>query len=89
MLTGVALMTHDITFPGDWAFVYGVLLLIVLIFVRMYVWKPRARRRTVHRSGQKTAHHASGVPHRDENHEDRGVSRRRPNGRNPTRPPKR
>jgi hypothetical protein len=44
------LPTHDIAFPGDGWFVFGVLLVIVLIFMRMYVWEDRSGRRTAHRS---------------------------------------
>jgi hypothetical protein len=38
MMTGVAVVsTRTFVFPGAWVFVFGVILLIVLIFVRMYV----------------------------------------------------
>jgi hypothetical protein len=37
MLSGVAVIRHaSVNFPGAWMFVLGVILLIVLIFVRMY-----------------------------------------------------
>jgi hypothetical protein len=54
MLTGIAILpTHSMTFTGDWVFVYGVLVLIAVIFIRMYVWGPRSRRGAAHRSGRK------------------------------------
>jgi len=59
MLTGIAVLpTHDMVFPGNWVFVYGVLLLILVIFVRMYVWGGRSRRRTAHRSKRRPNGHA-------------------------------
>jgi hypothetical protein len=80
MLTGLAvLQTHDFVFPGNWVFVFGVLLLIALIFVRVYVWGGRSGRRTAHRPGRRTAHRASRVPERGGDHGHRAVSRRRPN----------
>jgi hypothetical protein len=72
MLTGIAVVpTRDFVFPGSWAFVLGVLLLIVLIFIRMYVWGDRSGRRTARRAGR--------APERGKDHGQRTVSRRRPN----------
>lgn len=79
MLTGVALLpTHDVVFPGDWAFVYGVIALIALIFIRMYVWGDRSRRRAVHRSGRRAVQRTGHVPGRGGSRGRRTVSRRRP-----------
>ena len=37
MLTGVAIIRHtSVNFHGAWVLVLGVILLIVLIFIRMY-----------------------------------------------------
>ena len=37
MLTGVAVVRHAaINFPGAWLIVLGIILLVVLIFIRMY-----------------------------------------------------
>jgi hypothetical protein len=63
--------THDISFPGDGWFVIGVLVLIVLIFIRMYAWGDQ--------SGRRTAHRARRVPERGGDHGHRTVSRRQPN----------
>ena len=81
MLPGAAVLrTTPTNFPGAWVFVVGVILLIVLIFLRMYGGRARSgRRRTAHRSGRQTAHSASREPERGGDHEHRAVSRRRPN----------
>jgi len=73
MLPGVAVLrTTPTNFPGAWVFVVGVILLIVLIFLRMYGGRGRP-------GGRQTAHSASREPERGGNHGHRAVSRRRPN----------
>ena len=42
--------------PYAWVFVLVVLVLIALIFVRVYVLGDWFKRRAAHRSGQRTAH---------------------------------
>ncbi len=74
-------------FAGAWEFVVVVLVVIVLIFVRMYVLGDWFRRRAAHRathrnahpSGQRTAHSTRRVPERNGNHGHRAASRKRPN----------
>ena len=87
MLTGVAVMPKLVSFgrvsfrstPYDWVPLAVIILLIVLIFVRVYVLGDWFRRRAAHRSGRRTVHRASRVPERGGNHGHRTVSRRRPN----------
>jgi len=70
---------HDISFPGDGWFVIGVLVLIALIFIRMYAWGDQSGRRTAHGYRRRTAHRAGRVPQRGGDHGHRTASRRRPN----------
>jgi len=81
MLTGIAIIVQGPgrNFAGAGVFVLVVVLLIVALFIRMYVWGGRSGRRTAHRPGRPTAHRASRVPERGGNHGHRTVSRRRPN----------
>jgi hypothetical protein len=87
MLSGVALIAAPSylvdgpgrNFTGAWEFVAVVLVLIALVFVRVYVLGDWFRRRAAHRSGQRAAHSASRVPERDGNHGHRATSRRRQN----------
>jgi hypothetical protein len=65
--------------PYAWVFVLVVLVLIALIFVRVYVLGDWFKRRAAHRSGQRTAHHVSHVPQRGGTQKHRAGSRRRPN----------
>jgi hypothetical protein len=71
--------THDISFPGDGWFVVGVLVLIVLIFIRMYAWGDQSGRRTAHGYKRRNAHRAGRLPERGGDHGHRTASRRRPN----------
>jgi len=66
-------------FAGAWEFVVVVLVLIVLIFVRVYVLGDWFRRRAAHRSVGRTAHGAGRGRERNGNHGHRAASRRRPN----------
>jgi hypothetical protein len=87
MMTSVAVIpTGPRYIPYGWVFVVVVILLIMLIFIRVYGRGDRSRRRTAHRSGRRTAHRsrrrtahrASRVPERGGNHGHRAASRRRP-----------
>lgn len=72
MMTGVALIpTGPRYIPYGWVFVVVVIVLIALIFIRVYGRGAQSRRRTAHR--------ASHRPERGGNHGHRAVSRRRPN----------
>jgi hypothetical protein len=50
--------------PYAWVFVIVVLLLIALIFVRVYVLGDWSRRRAAHRPGRRTAHPSGRTAHR-------------------------
>ena len=67
---------HD--FPGAGLFVIIVLAVIVLIFLRMYVWGGRSRGPSGHRSRRRTEHQASHEPEQGEHHGHQAASRRRP-----------
>jgi hypothetical protein len=80
MMTGLAYMPHLPRYvPYAWVFVLVVLVLIALIFVRVYVLGDWFKRRAAHRSGQRAAHRVSHVPERGGSHGRRAGSRRRPN----------
>lgn len=84
MLTGAASpqghLPHGFPgFPGAWLVLFVVILLIALIFTRVYGGGDQSRRLTGHHSRQRTARRASRVPERSGNHGHRAVSRRRPN----------
>lgn len=78
--------TPDMAFPGDWVFVFGVLLLIVLIFARVYGGGNRAggraghrsRGRAVHQSERRTGHPSA--EHRPPEHRSAGHSSEKENG---------
>jgi flagellar biosynthesis/type III secretory pathway M-ring protein FliF/YscJ len=79
MLTGLALYRGPgRDFPGATAFVFGVVGLILLVFLWVYVIRP-SRRRAAHRSGQRTSHHDESAAVRGGSYEHRAASRRRPN----------
>lgn len=65
--------------PYDWVPVAVIILLIVLIFVRVYGRGGRSGGGAAHKDGRRTVHRASRVPERGENHGHRAVSKRRPN----------
>jgi hypothetical protein len=69
---------HD--FPGAGAFVIIVLAVIVLIFLRVYVWGGRSKGPSGHRSRRRTEHRdTSHQPERhDGNHGHQAGSRQRP-----------
>jgi hypothetical protein len=80
MMTGLAYMPHLPRYvPYAWVFVLVVLVLIALIFVRVYVLGDWFKRRAAHRSGQRAVHHVSHAPERGGSHGHRAGSRRRPN----------
>ena len=94
-MTGIALMIRGPghNFAGAWEFVVAVLLIIVVIFVRVYGPRrgsgpktthrathrttQRTARRSTHRSGRQTAHGASHEPGRGVNDGRRSSSKRR------------
>jgi hypothetical protein len=88
MLTGVAILVqgpgHD--FAGAGAFVLAVLVIIAVIFIRVYGGGNQARgptghhsrRRAPHKSGRQAAHQARHPQHQGENHEHRPESGHRP-----------
>jgi hypothetical protein len=81
MLTSVSLgrLPHSFPgFPGAWLFLFAVVLLIALIFARVYGGGDRSRRLTGHHSRRSTAHRASRGPERGGNRGHRTVSKRRP-----------
>ncbi len=84
LMTGLAYMPHLPRYvPYAWIFVFVVLLLIALIFIRMYVlgdwFRRRALHKAEHQSRHRTAHPASHMPERGGSHGHRAGSRRRPN----------
>ena len=73
MLTGVAFPPGRLPrsfpgFPGAWLFVFIIILLIALIFTRVYAGGDRSGRVTGHRSRRRTAHRAGRGPERGGNH---------------------
>ena len=81
MLIGLGrVSSRDIVFPGSWVFLLVVILLIVLVFIRVYGGGSRSGR-TAHRSGRQTVHRTTRVPERGGSHGHRTASRRRPNHR--------
>jgi hypothetical protein len=84
LMTGLAYMPHLPRYvPFAWIFVIVVLLLIALIFIRMYVlgdwFRRRSLRKAAHESGQRKVHPVSHVPEHGGSHGHRAGSRRRPN----------
>jgi hypothetical protein len=77
---GVQLPRHV---PYGWVFVLVVLVVIALIFIRMYVlgdwFRRRAIDRAANRSGHRTSHPVSHVTEQGGSHGHRAGSRRRPN----------
>ena len=74
MMTGLAYGSGSMVgrLPDAWIFIVVFLLLIALIFVRVYVLGDWFRRRAAHRSGQRTVHRASHVPERGGSHGPQG-----------------
>jgi hypothetical protein len=69
MMTGIALMIRGPghNFGGAWEFVVAVLLIIVVIFFRVYVPRKRSGPRASHHAPRKTVRrstHRSGRPDR-------------------------
>jgi hypothetical protein len=89
MLTGVAVVPKLVSLgrwsfrstPYDWVPLAVIMLLIVLIFVRVYVLGAWFQRRAAHRSGQRATHRANRVTERGGNRGHRAASKRRPNRR--------
>jgi hypothetical protein len=82
MLTGVAINPTSLAWlrglPYGWEFVVAVILLILLFYIRVHRPRNGSRQKTGHRSGRRTARHASSVPERGGNHGHSAVSRRQP-----------
>jgi hypothetical protein len=74
MLTGVAVIPKLVSLgrwgfrptPYDWVPLAVIILLILLIFFRVYVVGDRSISRSRHRSGRPTAHGSSHVPEQGE-----------------------
>jgi len=66
MLTGVATIPTNLAglrgLPFGWEFVVVVILLVLLLYIRVYGPGNGSRQKTGHRSGRWTARHASRVP---------------------------
>ncbi len=87
MLTGVAILPRvpPHAFPYGWVFIVVVIALILLIFIRVYVFGNRPAQQAEHPArnqpeqppGQHTEHHAGHPPAQGGNHGHRPASRRR------------
>ena len=82
ILTGVATNLTSLAglraLPYGWEFVVVVILLILLFYIRVHRPRNGSWQKTGHRSGRRTARHASSVPERGGNHGHSAVSRRQP-----------